>query len=377
MRGLRSIIAVAVHAGLVIVLCGNATAAVGFAATVFALVLLKGKIPQRLLRIYTGAAVVILVIATLWLRKSPLFSSLGIAENHPLLNLNLTFLGVSYAFLRAVRALLDDRRWTVTELARYFFFFPTFFSGPVMDPTDMPTSVPAWDWSIVRPGLARILDGVLRIGASYLLLNFIPLGSRPQLLWSMTHWSGPALWMGLFLSGVWLYLNFSGYSEVFIGVTTLLAVRPPENFDNPFAATDITSFWQRWHISLGNWLRTTLYTPLGRAVLGVSPNATLAVGVLAPIITMVLCGAWHMVAPAFLVWGTLHGLALAVHYLWGRFVVPRLPGGMRNRRGYRTASWIVTHAFVAISWAFFLPVGLSVPLSIRIDLVTALFLMGG
>jgi alginate O-acetyltransferase complex protein AlgI len=139
-----------------------------------------------------------------------------------------------------------------------------------------------------------------------------------------------------------IYCDFSGYSDIAIGVARVIGFDLPENFDMPYLATSITEFWRRWHITLSRWLRDYLYIPLGgnrRGTVRTYVNLT---------ITMLLGGLWHGANWTFIAWGLLHGLGLAVHKAWG------------NRRAGATPSvtatvlgWAATYAFVCLGWVFF------------------------
>jgi alginate O-acetyltransferase complex protein AlgI len=221
-------------------------------------------------------------------------------------------------------------------------------------------------------GVSRLAEGILRIAASYLLLQLIPLSSADSVAMALKTWPAWMLWLGVFFSGVWLYLNFAGFSAVFIGLSMWLGVQPPENFDHPYAATDLTAFWQRWHISLGLWLRAHVYDPLSRRALSGSSTTRFAASLLLPIVTMTACGAWHMLTPTFLLWGALHGAGLAAHAAWRRFADARVPRALQSHWGYHGTSWVLTHAFVGMSWALFLP-PVQLPLGTRLAIFAALF----
>ncbi len=347
-----------------------------FMALAALLTMARAVVPERARRAYVWASIAALTLALCLLRKGPALLLLADPgrRSHAisaLITTNFSVLGISYCYLRAVHGLLDARAWDAWSLGGYYLFAPTFFSGPVMSPDQFFTPAPkgreAWP-----AGAARVAEGILRIAASYLLLQVVPLGSADSVTAALGTWTAAMLWLGVFFSGVWLYLEFSGFSAVFIGLSMWLGVRPPENFDHPYSATDLTAFWQRWHISLGLWLRENVYDPLSRRALEGSVTTRFAASLLLPVVTMTACGAWHMLTPAFLLWGALHGAGLAVHAAWRRFAAARVPGALRGHWGYRGTAWILTHAFVGMSWALFLPPA-PIPLHTRLSLVAALF----
>ena len=369
---------VIVHVLLVFSCAGSWSAVLTFFLVSWGVVRTKDFIPARLKGLYAGLGACVLAATLLVFRTfphllAPIHDGTGASRAlTELLPSSLTFLGLSYCFLRVTYALLDDRRWRLPQFLRYYFFFPTFASGPIMAPQEMLAQESSLSTGALQDGVARMLLGTFRVTLAHLLSSYVPLSSEHQLLWSLAHYPLPLLWLGVFLSGVWLYLDFAGYSDIFIGGARLFGISAPENFDRPYAATDITAFWQRWHISLGNWLRTTIYTPLSRRAIDHSPRARTAAIVLAPIITMIICGAWHMLAWAFVIWGALHGGALAVHAVWVRYKGRLLSSKGRSAPSGRAGAWLLTHLYVSITWVFFLPVDPNVSLGLRLRLLSAL-----
>jgi D-alanyl-lipoteichoic acid acyltransferase DltB (MBOAT superfamily) len=333
--------------------------------------------------IWVSASAVALTMLLLFVRLTPtvnrvlLMAGLGIV-NGPLVSGSsmLHFTGLSYCFLRSMYGLLDARRWDFVSYARYWFFAPTFISGPILKPSDSARPLREDLRARFEDGAARILSGLFRITAAMVLANGIPLRDEATFASAQQLWPLPLLWLGIFASGLWLFLDFSGYSEVFIGFARICGVRAPENFDRPFAATDLTAFWQRWHITLGDWLRACVYDPLSRTLIRISPQMATAAGITVPILTMLICGAWHGVTKAFLAWGLLHGFGLAVHSAWKGLALPRIPEHVRTHRAYGAASWVATQSFVAAGWVFFLPVTGNVTFLARSHMFAALIGMG-
>lgn len=134
-----------------------------------------------------------------------------------------------------------------------------------------------------------------------------------------------------------LYFDFSGYSDMAIGASTILNIKLPINFNSPYKALDIQDFWRRWHMTLSRWLREYLYIPLGG-----NRNGSFFTGVNLAI-TFLLGGLWHGASWNFVIWGVLHGFAVMVHRIW-RAVGLRLP---------RSLAWLVTFMYVNLAWVFF------------------------
>jgi D-alanyl-lipoteichoic acid acyltransferase DltB (MBOAT superfamily) len=139
-----------------------------------------------------------------------------------------------------------------------------------------------------------------------------------------------------------IYFDFVGYSTMAIGVSRLFGFRLPKNFDFPYRSTSITEFWRRWHISLSSWLRDYLYIPWGGNRHGTGKQYRNL------ILTMLLGGLWHGASYNFILWGGLHGLALALHKLF----VTRLPAPETGPvAAFRSAlGWAITQVFVLLAW---------------------------
>lgn len=266
----------------------------------------------------------------------------------------LSSIGVSYCFLRSAYALLDPKinLWSFT---RYYLFFPTFFSGPVMRPDDYLAQTAAFHRSNMASGLARMSLGAIKVVLSLFLQGFIPLTSTAGMVEIIQHPSVVGAWFFAIAVGVWLFLNFSGFTDICIGFGRLCNITVPENFNNPFAACDITDFWRRWHMSLAAWLRTCIYTPIARRLGNHFGQQHVALLVMPPVMTMVVCGLWHGLSFSYLIWGGLHGIALVAHQFWKSTVARHVPDGLKASKAYAFLSWMVTHAFVGLTWVFFFP----------------------
>jgi alginate O-acetyltransferase complex protein AlgI len=138
-----------------------------------------------------------------------------------------------------------------------------------------------------------------------------------------------------------IYCDFSGYSDMAIGLSLLLGFRLPVNFDSPYQSSSVTEFWRRWHISLSSWLRDYLYIPLGGNRKG---KARTYINLL---LTMLIGGLWHGASWKFVVWGGLHGTMLALEKIW-KSIVPS-----KNSLLLRWAGVLFTFHFVCFCWIFF------------------------
>lgn len=155
-------------------------------------------------------------------------------------------------------------------------------------------------------------------------------------------------WCGVLAYTFQIYFDFSGYSDMAIGLGLLFGLRLPENFAAPYRATNIIEFWRRWHITLSRFLRDYLYIPLGgnrRGVLFRYRNL---------FITMVLGGLWHGAGWTFLIWGALHGIYLVINHGWNHLLQrqPRF-AMLANSRAGMAGGWLITMLAVVVAWVFF------------------------
>lgn len=144
-------------------------------------------------------------------------------------------------------------------------------------------------------------------------------------------------WAAAIAFALQIYFDFSGYSDMAIGLASMFGFRLPFNFDTPYRAASVREFWRRWHITLSRFLRDYLYIPLGGNRRS-GPRQALNV-----VITMLLGGLWHGAAWTFVAWGGLHGIALAINGAWAR----------SGRHLPWLAGWTITTLFVLVGWVLF------------------------
>jgi D-alanyl-lipoteichoic acid acyltransferase DltB (MBOAT superfamily) len=137
-----------------------------------------------------------------------------------------------------------------------------------------------------------------------------------------------------------VYFDFSGYSDMAIGSALMLGIEIPQNFNAPFKALTLIKYWQRWHISLTNFITTYLYTPILQSF----PKATLSAAAVATILAMSIAGLWHGPAWTYVWWGVYHGIGLAINQYWNKKKILKLPAAV---------SWVLTFSFVNGSFVLF------------------------
>ena len=260
-------------------------------------------------------------------------------------------IGISFFTFRSLSYIIDVYRRQmspVTSLRDYVFylsFFPPLAAGPVVRAKDF---VP----QIHRPleitpmllgeGLFLVMCGLIKkvVISDYISVNFVDrIFDNPML------YTGFENLMGVYGYTLQIYCDFSGYSDMAIGIALLMGYRFKINFDSPYKSGSITEFWRRWHISLSSWLRDYLYISLGGNRRGkVRTYFNL-------FITMVLGGLWHGASWLFVIWGAWHGVLLIVHKVYRRI----FPVAKDDRPGIIRHFFhvLLTFHVVAAGWIFF------------------------
>ena len=261
--------------------------------------------------------------------------------------------GISFFVFQSMSYTIDIYRGQIRPLERwidyvfYLSFFPQLVAGPIVRAKDFIPQIrrPLYvSREMFGTAIGLIVIGLLKkaIISDYISLNFVDrIFDEPAL------YSGFECLMGIYGYALQIYCDFSGYSDMAIGIALLLGFRFPKNFDAPYKAATITEFWRRWHISLSSWLRDYLYISLGGNRKGkVRTYLNL-------IITMVLGGLWHGAAVRFVLWGALHGVALALHKMWLAIVPWAKANGKDMNPLLRVLGTILTFHIVCLGWLLF------------------------
>ncbi len=204
--------------------------------------------------------------------------------------------------------------------ATFVAFFPHLIAGPIVRPKDIIPQLQQRDLAV--PSAANLADGLtlFLLGLAKKLVLADTFGSFADIGFNAAS-NGASLslfeaWYAVLAYSLQIYFDFSGYSDMAIGLARMLNVRFPLNFASPYQARNIAEFWRRWHITLGAFLREYVYFPLGGSRCGALRHSGNLLG------TMLLCGLWHGAAWRFVLWGGLHGLYLVLHAHW-RLTLPR------------------------------------------------------
>ena len=255
-------------------------------------------------------------------------------------------IGISFFTFKTLSYTIDVYRKTIPacrsflQYAMFISYFPELIAGPIVRASIfLPQLVrdlkPTWKRTWI--GLQMILLGLTKklVIADQFALFVDPVFEHP------VDFSPLTVFFAVIAYSIQIYCDFSGYSDMAIGLSHIIGIDLPENFNMPYLARSITEFWRRWHITLSLWLRDYLYIPLGGNRKGrVRTYLNL-------LLTMLLGGLWHGASWAFVFWGLWHGIGLAAHKFWtestkGRFQPLHGVGG-----------WLLTYGFVCIGWIFF------------------------
>ncbi len=273
--------------------------------------------------------------------------------------------GMSYVFFRILHLAIDTYQGSfeapidALSYVNFTLNFTSLVSGPIQfyqDYRRTESESPApLDANVAWSALERIILGVFKVSivspllshAQHLATGWLagPLGRPERVL-------DAAALVAIF--PVYLYANFSGYMDVVIGVARFLRLELPENFNRPFVSTGFIEFWTRWHMTLSNWLKTYVYSPLTIGLMRAFPSEALEpyFGLLAYFVTFFLVGAWHGQSADFLFLGVLYGAGTSVNKLYQIVMIGRL-GRNRYRKLCATPWYVVLSRGLTFAWLGF------------------------
>lgn len=255
--------------------------------------------------------------------------------------------GISFFTFKCISYIVDTYRdrsagtRRITELLLYISFFPQLMAGPITRFSEFQPQLTARSagFTCSARGLRRLI-----IGLTKKLVFASMMGTAVDAVFALDASAldfRPA-WLGAAAYTLQIYFDFSGYSDMAIGLGEVFGFRTPENFNYPYAAVSVTDFWRRWHISLSSWFRDYLYIPLGGSRRGAMRTA------LNKLLVFALCGLWHGAAWTFVLWGLWHGVFSALESL--RIIDI---GKLRRSTAGRVLSHIYTMLVVCLGFVMF------------------------
>lgn len=263
-------------------------------------------------------------------------------------------IGISFYMLQSLGYIIDIYKEKIKPETNFFkyalfvSFFPTILSGPIARSTNLLKQIQEgseFSYNNAKSGLLLMLYGYFE---KLLVANRIAVMVDSTYSYYQNQ-SGAALLMAMFFYGIQIYVDFSGYSHIAIGVSRILGVYLPDNFRQPYFALNIKEFWKRWHISLSSWLRDYIYIPLGGSRGGkINTYKNL-------MITFLVSALWHGAGWNYIIWGGLHGIYQVVGNVTDGFkksIQQKLKINT-NCFSFRFFQGCITFALVDFAWLFF------------------------
>jgi len=255
-------------------------------------------------------------------------------------------IGISFILLKTITYVVDVYRKVHKPLDNfwsyqlYIIFFPKLIAGPIIRYHDLADQI---EDRSKDETLDNILIGFYRfaIGLAKKVLIANQMGLYADEIFAMNYASLStfAAWMGILAYTFQIYFDFSGYSDMAIGIAKMVGFKFPENFNNPYISQSITEFWRRWHISLGAWMRNYLYIPLGGNRVASKSRLYLNLW-----LVFLASGLWHGASWSFVLWGAYHGLFLVMERGFLLKIYEKIG---------KLPSMMITFFFVVIGWVFF------------------------
>lgn len=275
--------------------------------------------------------------------------------------LDIRWLGFSYMAFRLLHVLRDQHSGkpnplNLQEFIIYVLFFPALAAGPI-------DRAPRFAQDLRKPfrlaspdvlaGSQRLVIGIFK---KFVVADTLAVFALNSTLANQTM-AGGWLWFMLYAYALRIYFDFSGYTDIAIGLGRLFGFNLPENFDKPYLKPNLTTFWNSWHITLAQWFRAYFFNPVTRALRTRSrPIPMVLIILTGQMGTMLLIGLWHGITWNFVIWGLWHGIGLFVHNRWSDALRTRLAGKPIAPRGkfwLNLGGILLTFHYVTLGWVWF------------------------
>ncbi len=295
--------------------------------------------------------------------------------------LDIRWLGFSYVAFRLIHTLRDRQAGklaavSLADYLNYIIFFPAFSAGPI---DRLPRFVKDLQKPLVlfSPELGqafyRLTIGIFKKFAVADTLSLIALNAQNAGQLQSTGWS----WILVYAYAFQIYFDFAGYTDIAIGLGQILGITLPENFSRPYLKSNLTQFWNNWHMTLTQWFRAYFFNPFTRSLRTRFRNLSVGwIVLITQLSTMILIGLWHGVTWNFVLWGIWHGLGLFIHNRFSDWMKPRqsaIAEHPKLQKGLNIFNTVFTFHFVALGWIWF---ALPRP-SLSVDVFARLFGLAG
>lgn len=275
-------------------------------------------------------------------------------------SINIAWLGFSYIAFRLIHTIRDfqNGHYSPIDLKNYFnyvIYLPALTAGPIDRiqnfEKEMRKKTIFWDDILI--GGRRILVGLVKKFVFADLLFVFAINSNNFQKVKAFSW----LWVMLLAYALMIYLDFSGYTDIALGLSSLMGISLPENFNRPYSSENLTMFWNRWHMSLTQWIRAYFYFPLTRFLkLKIEWRSQFLLNSFAQISTMIVIGLWHGITLNFVIWGLWHGFGLVIHSQWNNWM--KTTNFIKNNKRIlkyfiKASSILITFLYVSLGWVWF------------------------
>jgi D-alanyl-lipoteichoic acid acyltransferase DltB (MBOAT superfamily) len=337
---------------------------IGLAAiALIAFLLMHFSKPNKALLIGASVFIILLFVILKVPQLSTIISGLLRSMNHQSTSLTLSqdlrWLGFSYIAFRLLHTIRDRLSGrlpvvSLTEYMVYVIFFPALTAGPIdrierfVGDLRRPLALTSDD---IGESGKRLLFGLFKKFAIADLLAMVALNATNALQVHSAGWA----WVLLYAFALQIYFDFSGYTDIAIGLGRLLGISLPENFNAPYLKPNLTQFWNNWHMTLTQWFRAYFFNPVTRVLRSGKKSLPIPVIIFfTQLATMVLIGLWHGVTLNFVAWGMWHGLGLFVHNRWSELTRAHFTAlSSRWQSVLNVGGLLLTFNFVALGWVFF------------------------
>ncbi len=319
---------------------------------------------------------ILVLIGLFFLLKSPTLSlwtshilrSISGQETSLASAVDIRWLGYSYLAFRLLHVLRDGQQGklkptSLSEFVSYALFWPAYTAGPIdrsqhflaelsTDEADGTTGRLRLQPEHLATGGSRVIWGVFKKFVLADSLALIAINSQNAGQTTSSGW----LWVLLYAYSLRIYFDFSGYTDIALGLGNLMGISLPENFERPYLKTSLTAFWNSWHITLAQWFRSYFFNPLTRSLRSGRKLPVAAIIFLSQVSTMGLIGLWHGLTWNFAIWGIWHGLGLFINNRWTDWLRSHSPEWTKQagpNQALRFGSWFLTFHWVVLGWVWF------------------------
>ena len=311
----------------------------------------------------------ILIMIIFIIIKSPFLSNL-MSVNLRILNnqspqlatpLDIRWLGFSYIAFRIIHTIRDRQTGKLPDIGlvdyiNYVIFFPTLTAGPIdrVENFSKKLNSPITDRrGMFGEGSRRIVTGLFKKFIIADSLSIMALNTTNALQIQSAGW----MWICLYAYALQIFFDFSGYTDIAIGLGRFMGIQLPENFSSPYLKANITQFWNNWHMTLTQWFRTYVFNPLTRRLRSEGKKLPAPFVILiTQLCMMLMIGIWHGVTINFVLWGLWHGLGLFAHNRWRNYTNLRIQNwasSVIRTNMVKGLGILITFNFVALGWVFF------------------------